>query len=421
MINMQTFNEESVEHRNTVLLPIEYIPSRLASLRGYKHFILHPEYIELFIKNKPQKIMFNQVTDLKVTGKRLVVKTDGKSYTIRLDSAHEQLPDIVKSLKDEIDLFDSFIEKINTAQSDTDDFFNIFCTCLNFIGLPFKRAAELLLAISHKLQLSDIHFEPAKSSVKVSFRKSAQLHHACEIPKDRYVGLLARFKHLASCCLYGKYEEGAFGYKDADVRLSSCPTCTGERLSLRFIRMISFPDIKSLGWNESMIGLWKKALNSSRGLYILSGPVGSGKTTAMYATLSEMSLDSSCSRVVTIEDPVEALIPGICQSPLEAFENQDLADAFKRLLRQDPDIVAIGEIRDSSTLLAALQAGLAGHLVLATFHAGSADEAIDRIKNIISAEQQILSALKGILQMNLINKNSKLVADVSFHRFNRNN
>lgn len=147
-----------------------------------------------------------------------------------------------------------------------------------------------------------------------------------------------------------------------------------------------------------------------RSFYIISGQVGSGKTTAMYAGLSELANRDAQLRVVTIEDPVEARIAGICQSSLDSMKDLGLAQAFKHMLRQDPDVIALGEIRDRECLKEALQAGLSGHRVFATFHAGRGSETIARIKQMGVEDYLVLQGLKGIIHLELKYENGQAQA-----------
>ena len=226
----------------------------------------------------------------------------------------------------------------------------------------------------------------------------------------------ARLKHLAGCLAHiaDTAQEGAFRHGGISVRVSTFPAGNGERVSLRIISPVRFKKVADLGWSKDVAGKWLENIRGQRGLFIISGPVGSGKTTAMYATLSELSTADNALRVVTVEDPVEAVIPDICQSSLDQLKEKDLSQAFKHLLRQDPNVIALGEIRDVKCIREALQAGLSGHLVLATFHAGSIGEAVDRIRQMGGEDLLILSGLKGIMHLQLRRQNGKIVSEAEF-------
>jgi type II secretory ATPase GspE/PulE/Tfp pilus assembly ATPase PilB-like protein len=264
-------------------------------------------------------------------------------------------------------------------------------------------------------QLSDIHFEPLEDRVKVSLRCFGEVSSPGEIDSSQYNRLAARIKYLAGCMshLSDIAQEGAFHDKRTglDVRVSTFPTDMGERLSMRLIQPLRYRSLDSLGWKSDAAATWRRKISGNAGLFIISGAVGSGKTTALYASLAELAGINSSLRVVTLEDPVEGRVPGICQSSLDSMRDMTLAQAFKHLLRQDPDVIALGEIRDKECLQQALQAGLSGHCVLATFHAGRGRETLERIRQMGIEDYLVLSGLKGILHLELEHKNTVLQAD----------
>jgi type II secretory ATPase GspE/PulE/Tfp pilus assembly ATPase PilB-like protein len=270
----------------------------------------------------------------------------------------------------------------------------------------------LLILKSVEQNCSDVHFEPFENEVKVTFRKRDEISIAFSFPIKSYERIVSRMKYLAGCQnhIQNKPQEGAFRHQSTkiDIRLSTFPSKYGERTALRFINTVQFNDVKSLGWPVETVNEWLKLCSSANGLILITGPVGSGKTTALYATLCELARQKGGNRIVTIEDPVEGRVPEICQSSLEEINNLSLAEAFKHILRQDPDIIALGEIRDSDCVREALQAGLSGHAVFATFHAGSAEEACLRIKQMGIDKYLVFNGLKAILSLELKLNNGKI-------------
>jgi type II secretory ATPase GspE/PulE/Tfp pilus assembly ATPase PilB-like protein len=290
-------------------------------------------------------------------------------------------------------------------------------------ALPFVRGANLLLKAAILYGLSDLHFEPkGKESVSLTGRSRGAIVEILDLPRYEYERMASRFKYLAGCLSHisDVAQEGAFEFEGVNVRLSSFPTDHGERLSMRFISSFNFLSLKALGWQENWAQSWLSLIEKERGLYIISGSVGSGKTTAMYATLVELVSSAKQLRVVTIEDPVEAFIGGICQSSLHSMQEKNLAKAFKHLLRQDPNIIALGEIRDVECIQETMQAALSGHRVFATFHAGSIKETIERIKQMSQGNNLILSGLKGILYLELSHDGDKFLPKVSLSKFQDN-
>lgn len=291
---------------------------------------------------------------------------------------------------------------------------------------PWVRATELLLALAVGSGASDLHLEPLPGCTRVTLRGAGGLTEAGSFRAAAHAGVIARLKHLAGCHphLTGIPQEGAWTIDDAagiEGRLAVFPSLDGERAAVRLVRPLQFPDLEALGWPAVAVAAWRSLLAEGPGLLLLTGPVGSGKTTALYATLAELAAqpggegsgrpDASPApagawssgegrarrRVVTLEDPVEGRVPGICQASLDPRAGLDLAGAFKHLLRQDPDVMALGEIRDPDCLRQVLQAGLAGHLVLATFHAASPAAALDRLRQMGAAPDLLASGLRGLV------------------------
>jgi type II secretory ATPase GspE/PulE/Tfp pilus assembly ATPase PilB-like protein len=298
-------------------------------------------------------------------------------------------------------------------------------TTLTWSGRPYVKGVAALFRLAADRQASDVHFEPAPDGCRVTLRQSGRLIHLLTLAPPHYRGLLARLKFLAGCHshLTGIPQEGAGhgdGLEDAhrvpdalvgDWRFSAFPSTCGERAAVRFIRPMRFPDLASLGWSRSALAGWRRLLARGSGLLLITGPVGSGKTTALYASLAELAGREQAAkgplrRLVTVEDPVEAHVPGICQSSLDPAAGLDLASAFKFMLRQDPDVLALGEIRDRACLLEALQAGLTGHLVLATFHAAGPEAALERLHHFGFDPALVSGSLRGLLTLQLTHAGS---------------
>jgi type II secretory ATPase GspE/PulE/Tfp pilus assembly ATPase PilB-like protein len=289
--------------------------------------------------------------------------------------------------------------------------------------IPYVRGVNVILKAAIAYGLSDLHFEPQGNElVHLTGRSAGKIIKILDFSKKDYERMASRLKYLAGCLSHisDLAQEGAFEFDGFNVRLSSFPTDHGERLSMRFIGSFGFLSLKALGWLDSWIEAWLAFTEGERGLYIISGSVGSGKTTAMYATLVELVNRAEHLRVVTIEDPVEAFIAGICQSSLHSMQEKNLAKAFKHLLRQDPNVIALGEIRDAQCIQEAMQAALSGHRVFATFHAGSVEETLERIKQMSQVNHLILSGLKGILYLELIHDGDRFVPKVVLSKFNAN-
>ena len=405
----QNISKSEIKADNFGILPWSCEPGFFARIFGQKPFVVDAENIVFYADKKQLNLPYSEIEAIECSGSIIHIKAvDNKDYSFKAGKEAPDISSLILRLAKEVNEYQSFM-KVDKVVPQLG--FAYFLKAFTYRGNPFVRAVEILLKTAVDNNFSDIHFEPAESSVKVSYRMAGKLRYCCEMSKANYEHFIARAKYLAGCDnqLTNKAQEGAFRFMNIDIRLSTFPADLGERASFRMIGAVKFPNIDSLGWPKEAKDTWLKMINEETGLFIITGSVGSGKTTAMYATLSELisSVDGQV-RAVSIEDPVEAYIDGICQSSFDPKTERSLASAFKHLLRQDPDIIALGEIRDVESINEALQAGLSGHLVFATFHAGSPDEAIDRIKMMAAGNKLILAGLKGILHLKLTYKETEV-------------
>lgn len=401
------------------LIPVSFSPGPLKRLLGHSVFAVDADRIILGLEATHQEVFFSDVEKITASKKAVeIVSAGGCTHQLICGSQAENLACLVNKLKNEAHEYRALLDAPGPINIEAG--LAMFARTFTFRALPYVRAAEVLLKTAADNFFSDIHLEPVSPErVRVTFRHGGEVCQAGELSLFNHDRLLARLKYLAGCLSHVNdiAQEGAFKQNNFDVRLSTFPTENGERASLRIITALRYPDIASLGWKQEAVELWFNQIKNGRGLYIISGPVGSGKTTAMYATLSQLANTEQRLRVVSIEDPVEAAIAGICQSSLDSMKEKDLAAAFKHLLRQDPNVIALGEIRDSACIKEALQAGLSGHLIIATFHAGSIGETIDRIRQMGVEDYLVMSGLKGILHLNLLRKGTSVIPEVHFGSF----
>ncbi len=398
--------------------PVESKPSFLQRILGVTEFILEPDHIIL----KDEKIYYENVISHSLTGSEIKLEDNNEnSYLLQAGFKSSKYFEIIEVSIEELEVYLKAYDF--DVKENIDHSFSKVMDLLKLKTLPYVRAVNLVLKAAMVHKLTDLHFEPSSNkTVVVTGRKGDEILKLLTLPIFEYERMMARLKYLAGCLSHisDKAQEGAFEFEGVNIRLSSFPTDHGERLSMRFIGNFEYLTLESLGWAQNWIDSWLNLIDSQSGLYIIAGSVGSGKTTAMYATLAEIVSKTSQLRVVTIEDPVEAFITGICQSSLHSMEEKNLAKAFKYLLRQDPNIIALGEIRDKECIQESMQAALSGHRVFATFHAGSAQETLDRIKQMAAGNSLILSGLKGILYLELKRKNNAFVPKVLLSKFDSN-
>lgn len=269
---------------------------------------------------------------------------------------------------------------------------------------------DRLLAAGRQLGASDLHFQPADEGLEVRLRIDGVLHHGHRFPSAVAGSLLARLKVCADLLTYRTDvpQEGRIRTPDShiEMRVSTFPTLYGEKAVVRYFagprRYLYLDD---LGFPPDVVEPLRQLLGETSGAILATGPAGSGKTTTVYACLRELAAQSAGQRsLVSLEDPVEVPVPGVAQSQVNPRVGLDLATGLQFLLRQDPEVILVGEIRDPATAEAAFGASLTGHLVLSTFHAGSAAEAISRLSEMGIEPYVLRSGVLGILGQRLLRR-----------------
>jgi type II secretory ATPase GspE/PulE/Tfp pilus assembly ATPase PilB-like protein len=273
-----------------------------------------------------------------------------------------------------------------------------------------------LVTQAHQLNASDIHVETQPNDVRVRIRIDGVLHTVARLQMDKYRVLISAIASAGNVSTSSdEAQQGHIAEKvtmadgrvvDVNVRLETVPTINGMDVVMRLFNMeASMYTLDRLGLSEAERKVVDEIIAKPSGLVMVVGPTGSGKTTTLYSMLS--SLNNEDRKIITIEDPVEYQFPGITQISVRSSEggNDDsFADKLRALLRLDPDIVMIGEIRDMDTAKTALQASLTGHLVLATFHASSAAAALTRLSDIIGQNPLFVSAIRLVMAQRLVRR-----------------
>jgi type II secretory ATPase GspE/PulE/Tfp pilus assembly ATPase PilB-like protein len=273
-----------------------------------------------------------------------------------------------------------------------------------------------LVSQAHNLNASDIHIETQESDARIRFRMDGVLHPIARLQPDKYHILISAIASAGNVSTgVDEAQQGHIGQKvkmadgrevDVNVRLETVPTLNGMDVVMRLFNMdAEMYKLDRLGLSTAERGVVDGIIAKPSGLVMVVGPTGSGKTTTLYSMLN--SLNTEERKIITIEDPVEYQFPGITQISVHSKEggnDSSFADKLRAVLRLDPDIVMIGEIRDMDTARTALQAALTGHLVLATFHAGSAAAALTRIADIIGQNPLFISAIRLVMAQRLIRR-----------------
>jgi type IV pilus assembly protein PilB len=249
---------------------------------------------------------------------------------------------------------------------------------------PVIKIVNLILVQALKEKASDIHIEPFEKSLKLRYRVDGALVEASSPPKALQLPIASRIKILAGLDIAERRlpQDGRFRIrvsgKEVDLRISVLPTVHGEKIVIRLLDKSALQgSIDHLGMDEATLAVFRKAIDAPHGMILVTGPTGSGKTTTLYTVLQE--LNSPDYNIVTVEDPIEYQLAGVNQVAVKSDIGLDFAGALRSILRQDPDIVMIGEIRDNETADIAVKAALTGHQVLSTLHTNDAAGAITRL------------------------------------------
>ncbi len=256
---------------------------------------------------------------------------------------------------------------------------------------------------------SDIHIEPMEDDVRVRFRVDGKLHKASGIPKEAQSAVSTRVKIMSGLDIAEKRipQDGRFDFrannKMLNVRVSVLPTAHGEKVVMRILDKTNFLIPKEkLGFTKGNLVKFDSLLNNPNGIILVTGPTGSGKSTTLYTMLSELNQLSE--NIVTIEDPIEYQIEGLNQVQVNTKAGLTFASALRSFLRQDPDIIMVGEIRDNETVDVAVRAAITGHLVLSTLHTNDAVSSISRLEDMGVPPYLIAVALRGVISQRLIRR-----------------
>jgi general secretion pathway protein E len=269
---------------------------------------------------------------------------------------------------------------------------------------------ETMLAEACAAGASDVHLQPGQGGLELKYRIDGVLASVCAFPANYGANIVARLKILADLLTYhtDRPQEGRIRRPETDVemRVSTFPTLHGERAVVRlFGGGARFQRLGDLGLPPGDCALLRQMLAETSGAIVVSGPAGSGKTTTAYACLREIAQHSLAQRsLMSIEDPIEVVVPGVAQSQVNLPASLDLATGLRFLMRQDPEVIMVGEIRDRDTAEAALQASLTGHLLLTTFHAGSAAETVSRLLEMGIEPYILQSGLLAVINQRLLRR-----------------
>ncbi|MGD8882542.1 MAG: type II secretion system ATPase GspE [Desulfobacterales bacterium] len=311
-------------------------------------------------------------------------------YDLRRDSAEQ----LVQNMEENGSTIISEIEETADLLDDTSD-------------APIIKLVNHIISQSIKARASDIHFEPYQNSFTVRYRVDGILYDLLAPPKWIQPALISRVKVMAKMNIAEKRlpQDGRFevkiGDQDIDVRVSTIPTAFGERLVLRLLNKSgSLLELPDLGLAPGRLKLLKRLVASPNGIILNTGPTGSGKTTTLYAVLS--SINEPNINIITIEDPIEYQIKGISQIQVNPKIDLTFARGLRSIVRQDPDVILVGEIRDKETAEIAVQSALTGHLVFSTLHTNDSSSAITRLVDMGVEPFLISSSVLAVVAQRLV-------------------
>ena len=274
---------------------------------------------------------------------------------------------------------------------------------------PIIRMLNALLTQAARDGASDIHIEPFERHSSVRFRVDGTLREVVQPNRALHAALISRLKIMAELDISEKRlpQDGRIslriGTRAVDVRVSTLPSAHGERAVLRLLdKSESKLSLEAVGMQGDVLDAFRKLIGQPHGIILVTGPTGSGKTTTLYAALQR--LDANAQNIMTVEDPIEYELPGVGQTQVNARIELTFAKALRAILRQDPDVIMIGEIRDFETAQIAIQASLTGHLVLATLHTNDAASAVTRLADMGIEPFLLSSSLLGVMAQRLVRK-----------------
>ncbi len=274
---------------------------------------------------------------------------------------------------------------------------------------PVVRLVDLIISEGILARSSDIHIEPEEGGVAVRYRIDGVLRQVMKIPRQAGLPLISRIKIMSSLDIADRLrpQDGrarvAVNGQPIDLRVSTLPASLGEKVVIRILdSRATVKSLESLGLSPGETEAIKRLLENREGILLVTGPTGSGKTTTLYSCINQIKSEGV--NIVTVEDPVEYRMPGIVQVQVQEKAGLTFASALRSILRQDPNVVLIGEIRDRETAQIAVQASLTGHLVLSTLHTNDAANAVTRLVDIGVEAYKIAAALRGVVAQRLMRK-----------------
>lgn len=383
---------------NAPPLTAQILPYAFAKRHGVLIGQIGDDAINILHRNSPEPAVLIEISRITRRNISLSSTTD-EQFAALLAQTYEQGSDqamaMMEGVGEEMNL-DQLAETLEPEDlMDADD------------DAPIIRLINALLSESIKVNASDVHIEPFENRLRIRFRVDGMLREILQPPGNIAPLVISRIKVMAKLDIAEKRlpQDGRISLRIAgrsvDVRVSTLPSGHGERVVMRLLdKQAGRLDLEQLGMSPHVHDTFDHLLHKPHGIILVTGPTGSGKTTTLYAGLTVLNIKSR--NILTVEDPIEYYIDGIGQTQVNTKVDMTFARGLRSILRQDPDVVMIGEIRDLETASIAVQASLTGHLVLSTLHTNSAIGAITRLRDMGVEPFLLASSLIGVMAQRLV-------------------
>lgn len=383
--------------------PVDYQDTDLPELTISRDFLVRHQAVPLQSMGDSLFVAMVDPSDEYVIG--AIGLASGKNIVPKIGTNADIQEAINRQTQDNgADGDDTFIEAID---SNTDDIEHLKDMASE---APVIRLVNQLIAKALELRASDIHFEPQDGSLKVRYRVDGVLRDSeTPPPGGMTAAVISRIKVMANLNIAERRlpQDGRIKLRvegrEVDMRISTVPTLHGESVVLRLLDQGGVPlDFTSLGFEGNTLTQLEALLARPQGIILVTGPTGSGKTTTLYAALQQ--LNTAEKKILTVEDPVEYQLPGINQIQIQSKIDLTFANALRSILRQDPDIIMVGEMRDTETARIAVQAALTGHKVFSTLHTNDAPSSVTRLLDMHIDDFLLTSTIDGILAQRLVRR-----------------
>jgi len=384
---------------------LSLVPEEIAREGLFAPFSKINNNLQVFCVDPENELLKKTLKELEDKGFRINLFVGSKTSFKKILNAYQKLPPSQKGIVGKIEIR---AERLKRIQEEIQNIKDLQDKLEQGRRLPSRDIIEILLASSLKLDASDIHIVPQDKNVRLRYRIDGIMHTIFFFDRSVYNSLLSKIKILSSLKInvHDVAQDGRFSIlaegKEVEVRVSVVPGEYGEDIVMRILNPKMILSIEKIGLHPWLEEVLRYQMSKPNGMILVCGPTGSGKTTTLYACLKEKA--KSQLKVITIENPIEYHLKGIAQTQVNPEKGYDFADGLRAALRQDPDVILVGEIRDRATAETAVQAALTGHLVFSTIHTNDAAGAVPRLIEMGVSPNGIASALNLAISQRLVRR-----------------